>query len=222
MDDTDDFLDPPDPSLDIVVARLFGAVWRGARVLEFGCGKGDDALFLAQAGCVVTAYDSSQVLISYAKARCEAIGASPKEMKCRFVRGDHRAVMRLAEKGRVFDLVSDRLGSSNMKRKDHLAEYFGAVARLLRKGGLFFLRAGLEEGPDALWERVDDITLDRKLMDPLQRFFEPAVLLNGTSADGISGSWLPMVPYRGGNRVTAAAFLLRARDREMTPPTRAS
>jgi SAM-dependent methyltransferase len=211
MEDHDDFdfYDPPDPSLDIVVARLFGVTWRDARVLEFGCGKGDDALFLAQAGCVVTAYDKSHVVVSYAKARCEALNSS--EIRCTFARGDHRSVMKLAKAGRSFDLVSDRLAVSNMERKRDIAQYLRAVAHLIREGGLFFLRLGYEEEPDSLGERVGDITLNKKLMDPLRKFFEPAALLNGRRAESVSGSWMPMLPYRGGNRGTAAAFLLRAR-----------
>jgi ubiquinone/menaquinone biosynthesis C-methylase UbiE len=86
MIDDPNYYTPCDPSADIAAALLFGAARVDGRVLEIGCGAGDDALFLAQSGCKVKALDTSEICISYAIARCSRLGLSDV---CSFSVGDH-------------------------------------------------------------------------------------------------------------------------------------
>jgi SAM-dependent methyltransferase len=61
---------------------LRAAVWRrlervfrpGDRILELGCGTGEDALWLARRGCRVTATDASGAMLAVAQRKAEAAG----------------------------------------------------------------------------------------------------------------------------------------------------
>lgn len=53
------------------------------RVLEIGCGTGDEAIWLAQQGFEVTGYDLSETAIEQARSK-----ASSAEMQCTFCAGD--------------------------------------------------------------------------------------------------------------------------------------
>jgi SAM-dependent methyltransferase len=46
----------------------------GDRVLELGCGTGEDALWLAQQGCHVTATDVSEAMLAQTQAKTQATG----------------------------------------------------------------------------------------------------------------------------------------------------
>jgi len=65
--------------------RLDGAFRPGERVLELGCGTGEDALRLARRGLRVTATDVSPGMLAVAKAKAEAAGL---EGRIRFLRLD--------------------------------------------------------------------------------------------------------------------------------------
>ena len=56
--------------------RLLALFPRGARVVDLGCGTGDDALFLAAHGVRVGAIDVSPAMIAAAQAKADARGLS--------------------------------------------------------------------------------------------------------------------------------------------------
>ena len=54
--------------------RLAGVFRPGDRVLELGCGTGEDAVWLARQGVEVWATDSSPAMIEVARAKAQAVG----------------------------------------------------------------------------------------------------------------------------------------------------
>lgn len=97
----------------------------GARILEYGCGPGSQAFYLAGQGAEVTGIDISDVAIAQATERAQAEGVAKR---CRF------EVMNAEETslddGR-FDLVC---GTAILHHLDLDAAY-AELARLLRPGG---------------------------------------------------------------------------------------
>jgi 2-polyprenyl-3-methyl-5-hydroxy-6-metoxy-1,4-benzoquinol methylase len=70
------------------------------RTLELGCGRGANAVFLAQQGFDVTAVDVSQVALDTARVRARSASAT-----VRFLQAD---VLELPELGPPFAFVFDR------------------------------------------------------------------------------------------------------------------
>lgn len=221
MNDDPDYYTPCDPSADIAAALIFGAARPGDRILEIGCGTGDDALFLAQSACRVVAFDTSKICIAYAEARCTRLGLNNT---CTFSVGTHSDVMNLASANESFDLVSDRLVFCNLKRHGlKLAtrkQYLENIAHLIRDDGLFFLRVAAGAVADHPL-RFRDIGLERGERAALDDLFQPVSLRVGqrresTNRASKSSRWMPMRPIRGGYATASAVFLLAAKNRQRT------
>jgi ubiquinone/menaquinone biosynthesis C-methylase UbiE len=60
-------IDPEGKEIEMLKSALRTADWRGARVLEIGCGDGRLTLRLAQLGAQVVAFDPDRSLIREAK-----------------------------------------------------------------------------------------------------------------------------------------------------------
>ncbi|CAM4282757.1 class I SAM-dependent methyltransferase [Corallococcus exiguus] len=215
MNDNRNAFTPYEPSADIAAALAFGAAWPGARVLEIGCGLGDDALLLAEAGCRVTAFDLSEICIAHARSRHNWLrGADPIKSKCTFSVGDHLTLSKLARANRTFDLVSDRLVFSNIGNQRIRTKYLRDIAHLIRRGGLFFLRVGSSPLPSN--PVATDLTKTDKAI--LKDLFQSVGLRTGRNetakkrAAPILGKWMPMLPHRGGYTPAAGAFLLEAKN----------
>src|SRR4051812_41990311 len=95
---------PLEPSAEIAVVYALGIVRAGDRVLEMGCFRGDDAVFLATGGCRVTGVDRSQGAIDYARRVARTFGV---ERTTRFVRGVLPNALPQFGNG-SFDVVADR------------------------------------------------------------------------------------------------------------------
>jgi ubiquinone/menaquinone biosynthesis C-methylase UbiE len=103
------------------------AVWRhlgrmvraGDRVLDLGCGTGEDAARLTQLGAEVVAVDASAEMVRI---------ASSKGVDAR-----HHSIERLAEIEGTYDLVLSNFGALNCI--PDLSVLRGPLARLLRPGG---------------------------------------------------------------------------------------
>ncbi|MDT0316952.1 class I SAM-dependent methyltransferase [Streptomyces millisiae] len=103
----------------------------GRAALDLGCGSGWDALALARAGYDTTGVDISPEAIAIASERAAKRGST-----ARFLVADVRQPDTLTAR---FDLLTDRgcfhhLGSEDRDR------YAAQTARLLRAGGLLFIR----------------------------------------------------------------------------------
>lgn len=219
MSDKHNTYTPYEPSADIAAALVFGAVGPGARVLEIGCGIGDDALFLAESGCRVTALDQSPICVAYARSRCKWLRRLKAiHHRCSFSVGGHEDLMKLAQADRSFDFVSDRLVFSNIGNQRIRTSYLKHVAHLIRGGGFFFLRVGADSLATAFadtgFTKTDTATLE-DLFEPVDLWAERRRASRRRRAP-LTGRWMPMLPVRGGYTPAAAVFLLGARNRRQT------
>jgi SAM-dependent methyltransferase len=124
--------DSGEPSRELGRVLEQGQV-RPCRMLELGCGSGTNAVFLAQKGFDVTAFDLAPLAIEQAKAR-----AARANVKVRFDVGD---VLRLPDLGKPFDFVFDR-GVYHHLRTVDLFGFLQTLHRVTEHGGLYLTLAG--------------------------------------------------------------------------------
>ncbi len=131
------------PGLDPDMARAIEAYpIPGTDILDLGTGPGTQAVALAQRGFRVTGTDISAPAVAKARARY-----ARENMSVCFVEDD------ILDTGLVdrFDAVFDR-GCFHVFPEEKRNDYVGAVQKLLRPGGLLFLKCfsteeTMEEGP---------------------------------------------------------------------------
>ena len=100
------------------------------RVLDVGCGTGENAIFLAQNGFLVTGIDFVQNAIRAAKAR-----AAERKVKVDFRVGNALSI----ESGKdEFDNVVDS-GLFHIFSDEERLVFAQEAARILRKGGNYFM-----------------------------------------------------------------------------------
>ena len=130
---------PLEPSPELVILYALGAIRGSHHVLDAGCFRGDDAIFLATGGCRVTGIDQSKAAIQYARKVALTFGVA---RGVRFIAGAiPQALARLPDTI-LSEVVCDRLLMSNLNPTDRSA-YLTEVRRVLRPGGLFVLRYGV-------------------------------------------------------------------------------
>lgn len=114
-----------------LIFRLFASVpdKSSLRILDLGCGAGNNTRFLASLGCQVDAIDGSSSAVAVAKKRLAADGLSAE-----VVVGDFRS---LPYDDARFDCVIDR-GSVTHNRRADIEATFAEVQRVLKPGGVFF------------------------------------------------------------------------------------
>ena len=103
------------------------------RVLEIGCGTGDDAICLARHGFEVTAVDSSPLAIERARVKLEETNEP-----VRFVLDD---VFEFAAAAGEFDLVYDA-GFYHFIRLGDLNRFLDMLWRVTRPGSFYFALIG--------------------------------------------------------------------------------
>ncbi len=137
-----------------VVGRLQReAVWReiaplflpGARVLDLGCGTGEDALHLARGGVRVHAIDVAPGMVKMTRQRLESDGLTG-QITCEVLAAED--LFRLKTTG-VFDGAITNFGVLNCVRD--LRSLAGELARLVRPGGRLVL---CPMGRFYLWETI--------------------------------------------------------------------
>ena len=128
--------------------------------IEFGCGSGTNAIYLAQRGFTVTAVDLASTAIEQAEAKARAAGA-----QLTLLSGD---VSKLAVAG-PFDFVFDRGCYHCVRRAGLLDGYLATLARVTKPGSRILVLAGnadagTEEGPPKV--RAAELTAE---FEPLCR-----------------------------------------------------
>lgn len=143
------------PSPDLV--GFLAAQGRGAgrRALDLGCGSGWDTIGLDRAGYDATGVDISPAAVDIAGERAAEHGS-----KARFMVGD---VRRLDLPDSHFDLLTDR-GCFHHFGPEDRTSYVAQAARLLRPGGLLFLRGS----------RIDSFPFKPVTQTEIDRHFAPS------------------------------------------------
>ena len=136
---------------DTLLGRwLRAAVWErlserfrpGMRVLELGCGTGEDAIWLARRGIRVTATDASPAMLDVARAKAASAGVAAELLAFGVI-----DLACLPEAAGVFDGALSDFGAVNcIASYDGLASWLAAC---IRPGGQVIL---VVMGPTCLWE----------------------------------------------------------------------
>lgn len=117
--------------------RLIGDV-KGKRVLEIGCGGGQNSIVLAKQGAIVSGIDLSEKQIAYARAL-----AKREHAKVDFFVGDMQDLSRFSDAS--FDIV---VTTVSLLYVENLDRTFAEVYRVLKDGCIFVFSEGhpLAEG----------------------------------------------------------------------------
>jgi ubiquinone/menaquinone biosynthesis C-methylase UbiE len=110
----------------------------GGRVIELGCGTGENALLFARSGLDVLGVDGSPEAIRQAQAKLA--GA---DLSVTFVVGD---VLDLGDDGERFDTATDS-GVFHVFEDEDRPRYASSVHRVLRPGGRLFILCFSEREP---------------------------------------------------------------------------
>ncbi|MGW6912944.1 class I SAM-dependent methyltransferase [Kitasatospora sp. NPDC054939] len=124
------------PSPDLVGFLAATPPDPGARALDLGCGTGWDTVALARAGYRATGVDISAEAVGIAVTRAAELG-----LEVDLLVGDVRALDLPDEE---FDLLVDRGCFHHLGAEDR-DRYATEAARLLRPGGLLYLRGSRRE-----------------------------------------------------------------------------
>lgn len=109
-------------------------------MIEFGCGTGTNAVYLARHGFTVTAVDLAPLAVERAEAKAAEAGVA-----VRFVCGD---VTKLDDVAGPFDFVFDRGCYHCVRRAGLLDGYLATVARLTQPGARLLVLAGNADSPE--------------------------------------------------------------------------
>jgi SAM-dependent methyltransferase len=161
--------------------EALGAI--SGRVLDAGCGLGDNAIYLAGRGYQVTGFDSSPTAIEQARTRASVAG-----VEVRFAVADATALAGFDER---FDTVLDSALYHCLNDDDRHA-YAAAVHRATKPGARWFIYcfSGANiNGITAPMEAVPEVGIRDTLAEAGWRidFLGPTTFVGNTS--GISGSF---------------------------------
>lgn len=190
------------PGLSPATAALVasGVLGRGARLLDAGCGHGEESLALAALGFNVIGVDRDEVAVRTAQRLAVRRGLDPRPT---FVRGQVEDIAKLFGPA-SFDAVVDVLVYNNVRWGEggsarRAGRYVHGVADVLRSGGIYVVQWRLD--PAARYsERALLADLPRRALDR----FEPARPVQ---------THLPVTPEKRGGRGYAAVGLAVLRRR---------
>ncbi|MFQ6009714.1 MAG: class I SAM-dependent methyltransferase [Candidatus Aenigmatarchaeota archaeon] len=106
--------------------RLLGNV-KGKKIIEVGCGGGQNSIALAKRGAICTGIDVSKEQLKYAENL-----AKKEKVKVRFVKGDFQNLTRF--KSNSFDMA---VSAWAFQYSPNLKKLFRGVYRIVKKKGLF-------------------------------------------------------------------------------------
>lgn len=101
--------------------------------LEMCCGKGRNALWLAEQGAYMTGFDFAKCAIRAARIRV------PHEQRKRAIFLQHDAILRWPFKSKLFDFIIDCFGSTDVEGKANRSFMRCEILRVLKPGGYLFL-----------------------------------------------------------------------------------
>jgi ubiquinone/menaquinone biosynthesis C-methylase UbiE len=110
------------------------------RVLDIGCGRGENAILLAMNGCEVTGIDLAKEAISDAKAK-----AKERRVKVNFTVGNVLQMDRLFKESE-FDIVIDS-GLFHVMADEERLLFVQQLYRVLKEGGKYFMLCLSEKEP---------------------------------------------------------------------------
>lgn len=125
-------------SWEMIEQEIIG---HGLNILEINCGTGEDALYFAAQGHIVTATDASSKMIQVANDKCQL--SNPKFVVSSF--ND----LQLNFKEESFDVIFSNFGGLNCANSADLAKTFSEVSSLLKPGGQFI---AVVMGSACIWE----------------------------------------------------------------------
>lgn len=115
-----------------------GVVFKGLNVLDLGSGTGRNAIALALKGSRVVAMEISDTAVNIAKKRAEKVHTD-----VRYINQSIGEKYPLEDES--FDLVVDITSSNSLNEKER-ETYLSEVNRVLKKDGIFFVRALCRDG----------------------------------------------------------------------------
>lgn len=127
----------PQPAFEALVRD--GEIGPG-RALDVGCGTGENALLLAQAGSAVTGIDLARDAVAAARAK-----AAARHVDAAFVVGNALALDRHFGEG-AFDTVVDS-GLFHVLTDEERPVYVRQVQRVLSRGGRYFMMCFSDREP---------------------------------------------------------------------------
>ncbi len=174
-------IDGPQPDL----ARLLDAGLIQGRVLDLGCGTGENALHFASRGLDVTGLDASSPAIGQAK-----IKARERQLSVRFLQAD---ALQLTDIAQPFDTVTDS-GLLHVLSDQEMQQVIRGVHAVLLPGGVYcllcFSERATHPGPRRLTR--EDIA---------------SLFSRGWQIESIQAAHFDVVPGRGFTEDSAAAWL---------------
>jgi 2-polyprenyl-3-methyl-5-hydroxy-6-metoxy-1,4-benzoquinol methylase len=176
-------IDGPQPDL----ARLLDAGLIQGRVLDVGCGTGENALFFASRGIDVTGLDASAVAITRAQAKALRRGLS-----ARFIQGD---ALQLAALGETFDAVTDS-GLLHVFSDQDMQQVIRGIHAVLRPSGWYWLMCFSEHatfpGPRRLTkEQIATLFKDGWQIQSIEQARFEVIAGRGEDESGkIAAAWL--------------------------------
>lgn len=132
---------------NIVREFLRGRIFRGMEILEVNCGSGEDAIFLSELGCRVTATDASQKMIEVCHTKIQSYpGPLSPDFKQAAI-GNLDSVTG----GKMYDLIFSDFSGLNCLNPAELKDSAVTFNACLKPGGRLII---VVFSTKCLWERI--------------------------------------------------------------------
>lgn len=138
--------DTTDPTLltwdtntpDYNIVKFFTEEYRGKKVLDVGCGSGNESIHMARHGGIVTGVDVVESALARAREKAQEAGVDVQ-----FEIGD---ILDLSKYYKKFDVVTDRGCLHTLNFIQDRSRAFGEISKVLKPHGVYY---GLFGSPEA-------------------------------------------------------------------------